>query len=328
MVLQFISIGSAMYAERYTYVPYLGLMFLIGMLVFNVSKEATRYAWIVIGVISLSFSYLAHERVKVWHNAETLWTDMIEKYPGQYKGYLGRGNYYAAQNEGEKAVQDFTNAIKYNAGYRAYSNRAAELMKLKMPEKALEDIEVSLRLFNRQPEAYITRAQIELAQNKLDSALLDVNTALKIKPTYEGYFTRAAIYKAKNNFDEALANYTEAAKLTNDVSLYVNRGNVYYAKGEYDMSINDYNIVLNRSPDNINALANRGSAYYQLNKIDEALSDYNRVITLRPNEMRYYVSRSYMYDKKGDKQNAWRDAQFAMQSGAVFPNDYLARISQ
>jgi tetratricopeptide (TPR) repeat protein len=329
LVLQFISVGSAMYAERYTYVSYLGLLFILGMMVFEkTSVDIKRYAWIIIGLLSLSFTYFAHERVKVWHNAETLWADEIEKYPTSYKGYLNRGSYYTEEGESAKAIADFTKAIKYEAGYKAYSNRAVELMKMGQTEKALADIIISLKLNNTQVEAYITRAQIYNTEGRFDEALVDASKSISIKPTYEGFFTRAAIYKAKKMYDESLADYTTASTLSNDVSVFVNRGNVYYTKGDYEKAIADYNKVLQQNPDDVNALSNRGSAYYQLNRIDEALSDYSRAITLRPSESRFYVSRSYMYDKKGNKASALRDAQTAMKSGLSLPPEYMAKISR
>ena len=327
LVLQFISVGTALYAERYSYVPYLGLLFITGMLLFNKTSDAVKkYAWVVIGLFSLSFTYLTHERVKVWHSAETLWTDMIEKYPDDSKGYFNRGNYYFEKDDYQKAITDFTVSLKFKSDDKAYTNRGIALMKLKRSDESLKDLNTSIELNNRQPEAYVTRAQLNLELNKPDEALEDISAAMKIKPTYQGYFTRAAIYKVKQMYAEAIADYTTAITLTTDISPLVNRGNVYYATREYEKAIADYSAVLQQSPNNINALANRGAAYFQLNKLDKALRDCSRAITLQPAEAHYYVTRSYIYEKMGDKQKAWSDAQTATQSGINFPPDYLAKI--
>lgn len=327
LVLQFISIGSAMYAERYTYIPYFGLLFIIGMLAFDhTSAGVKKIAWVVIGLFSLSFTYITHERVKVWHNAETLWTDMIEKYPEHFKGYLGRGNYYAAQEDHNKAVADYDKAILYKCDYRAYTNRASVYTKLKMTDKAMEDLNYSLRENARQPEAYTNRAQLHKQLNRLDEALKDANSSIEIKPTYEAYFTRAAVYKSKEMYDKAVEDYTLATALSNDVSAFMNRGNVYFLKGDYDQAIADYNIVLQQRPTDAKTISNRASAYFQLNKFSEAKADLDRAIAMEPNTARHYATRSSVYEKLGDKQKALLDAQAAIERGFNMPADYLARI--
>ncbi len=327
LVLQFISIGAAMYAERYTYIPYLGLLFVIGMLAFdNANATTKKIRWLIITPVLMGFTYLSHERVKVWHNAETLWTDMIEKYPTHFKGYFGRANYYAAKEETVKAVADYDMALKYGADYRSLTNRASAYTKLKMTDKAMADLNLSISANPQQPEAYTNRAQLYKELNRLDEAMKDVNTSLASKPTYEAYFTRAAIYKEMKKYPEAIADYTNAARYTNDISLYVNRGNVYFLMGEYEKAIADYNLVLQQRPTDAKSLSNRASALYQLNRFNEAKADLDRAIAIEPGTARHYATRSSVYEKLGDKQNALRDAETAMKAGFVFPPDFLERI--
>ena len=124
-VLQFISVGAALMADRYSYVAYIGLFFMLPWFVYEL---ITRYpnlktaALIVMTVVSLLFSKVCYDRTMVWHDAVSLLSDGIEKYPfkkdpdKQYDtkntgiailSYKWLGNYYFHKGEYDKAMENF-----------------------------------------------------------------------------------------------------------------------------------------------------------------------------------------------------------------------------
>ncbi|MFH1321668.1 MAG: hypothetical protein ABII90_13580, partial [Bacteroidota bacterium] len=101
LVLQLLPVGPAVVADRYTYIPYIGLFFIIGQGYSYLQNQKAK-KFLILKQVSLivligyigTLSYLCHDRCKVWKNSHTLWTDMIKKYPDNHKGYLNRGEYY------------------------------------------------------------------------------------------------------------------------------------------------------------------------------------------------------------------------------------------
>ena len=83
-LLQSFGAGQGFMADRYTKVPYVGLIFIV---VFQaqhyLEKHHTRKAMVfpVLAVILVGFMFLSYHRAGVWKNGDTLWTDVIEKYP-------------------------------------------------------------------------------------------------------------------------------------------------------------------------------------------------------------------------------------------------------
>ncbi len=327
LVLQFVSIGDAVYAERYTYVPYIGLCFILGMLLFNSNIKINRnLIWGGIAAYSLVFAYSANARVKVWHNSETLWTDMIEKYPDSDRGYYDLGNYYFEKGDNEKAIPLFGKAIKVGTNYKSYANRGLALMKQLKYDEAIQDFNKAIELKPKQDEAFLGRAHAYGDLKKYDLSMSDVNEALKFRESYESYFFRGYLYKATENYDLAIENYSKAMTLTKEVSVYNNRGNVYFLLKDYAKAIADYNVVLNQNPNDPNGLSNRGAAYFQSNQFEAAMVDINKAISLDPNNARNFTNLALMYQKQGNKAKALEIANKAQKLGASFPADFLRSI--
>ena len=130
LVLQlFVSVGDAVMADRYTYVPYIGLLLIAGF-GFSQIWRGNFSAGMKNGLLAATALYCAFlgyqtfNRIGVWKNAETLWTDVIENYPEKTTGYYNRAHYFDSQGEQEKAIADYTSAIAIDPDYyEALTNR-------------------------------------------------------------------------------------------------------------------------------------------------------------------------------------------------------------
>src|SRR5678809_396341 len=82
LVVQFVSIGLTIVSERYTYIPYIGLSFLLGMWL-NKYLESTSATFIkaIPFIIGIIFGFISFQRTKVWKDGDTLWSDVVKHYP-------------------------------------------------------------------------------------------------------------------------------------------------------------------------------------------------------------------------------------------------------
>ena len=110
-VLQFISCGAAIMADRYSYVAYIGLLFLLAYIIYMViSRFQSTKSVVVASLVLVSgvMAYLCYNRTKVWHDSETLYTDAIEKYPYRaLLSYQWLGNYYLDIGQLDKAMENY-----------------------------------------------------------------------------------------------------------------------------------------------------------------------------------------------------------------------------
>lgn len=121
LVLQFFPVGSAVMADRYAYIPSIGLLFIIAEF-FTIAYNDPKYKVLVITGLSIYSVFLfgmTYERCKVWKNDEAIWTDVLNKYPNDSRvsialknraiNYMDIGNYPAALN-------DFNAYLRSNPG--------------------------------------------------------------------------------------------------------------------------------------------------------------------------------------------------------------------
>ncbi len=129
-VLQFISVGAAIMADRYSYVAYIGLFFLIPWLIYKLisGRVSLKIPLLTtVAVFSVFLMALCVDRTKVWHSAETLETDGVTKYPFKKDpdkrhdpfnsgiatlSYKWLGNYYFHAGDYKRAMECFDVCIK------------------------------------------------------------------------------------------------------------------------------------------------------------------------------------------------------------------------
>ncbi|QTN38160.1 tetratricopeptide repeat protein [Cryomorphaceae bacterium] len=243
LVLQLLSVGAAMMADRYTYIPYVGLAFMLGVGLERINALRPRVGWVLGGVMVLAFTGLTRDRVPAWENTVTLFTDVIEKYPNVPVAYNNRGKYYGFQE------QDY--------------------------ERAFADLNKSVEVDPEYPNAYVNRGNVYSMRKEYQKAMKDYDRALELRPTYYDALTNRAITNALlGNYESSLADYGRALEIQpNNAQIYFNRGYTYFQMRDWDASYTDYNKALQLNPSNGQAYYYRSMVESQRGNLDAARRD-------------------------------------------------------
>jgi protein O-mannosyl-transferase len=155
LVLQFVTIGWAVIAERYTYIPYIGVAFILSTYIFRnfidvkSIKISTYLVVSILFMFLLTNSVIAYNRTKVWESSESLWKDAIEKDPDNHVAYYNLGDYYHSQKMLYDALRNYSKAIdKQPRLFLALKNRALILYDFRRYEESLSDINRMLEIEN------------------------------------------------------------------------------------------------------------------------------------------------------------------------------------
>ncbi|RIB14878.1 hypothetical protein C2G38_2193871 [Gigaspora rosea] len=219
-----------------------------------------------------------------YNEAIYLFTQVLKEYPNSYSVRCDRA--YAAYQIGDwsRAINDLNYAIsKKPKKTRAYSLRGEVYRLRSMYEKALDDLNKSLKIQKR-IFALTSRAEIYISTQRYSEALLDLDLALVMKPQNVFIIVRRAkIYCLLGLYNKALKdlNYALELETTNAVSLLVNRSDIYRIIGYYDLALADLESAL-RCEESITVLERRGMVYRSLNKHQDALSDFNKILQKEP----------------------------------------------
>jgi tetratricopeptide (TPR) repeat protein len=192
LVLQFVTVGQAVMADRYTYLPYIGLFFALAWWLDERQGSipgGLPVKPLVAGSLLLLLPLCLFQtwtRCDVWQNAETLWNDTIQKHPEASPPYNNRGVIKEWKGDLAGAVADYSRAIALNARYRnAYINRAIAYFKMHEYEKSIADNRRAIELEPRNSENYSEYGSIGEAFQRLnrnDSAYVYFDRAIETQP--------------------------------------------------------------------------------------------------------------------------------------------------
>jgi Flp pilus assembly protein TadD/uncharacterized membrane protein len=254
LVLQFLSVGTAIMADRYSYVPYIGIAFAIAMLLERATKNRSSFkipAMALCALFAIVLAVQAKSRVAVWKDSDTLWTDVIEKYPRQVEvAYKNRGNYWGKEKgNAAKAYENYVVLKHMNStDTKVYSNMGNVFAMRQQPDSAMWAYTKAIALDSKNEEAFINRGITHAMMKQYDKALDDFNKAEQITgPT---------------------------------ASVLQNRSYSFLASGQYDKALNDYNQYLLLQPNNPQAYYYRGLAKEQLGQRTEALQDMRQASSM------------------------------------------------
>ncbi|MGB0929616.1 MAG: tetratricopeptide repeat protein, partial [Chitinophagales bacterium] len=267
-LLQIVGAGAAFTADRFTYIPYLGLFFVMGMGVDYLMQKFPKWRIVTLSLAAtylMVFAAYTFQHSKIWKNSETLWTYTINHYPRAWQAFSNRADYYGRNKEIEKAMADYSSAIKINSGYEsAYNNRGNLHFRLGQEQKALKDYNIALRIKPKNHRALGNRGAIYYRMGKYQEALKSLDKAIELRK-----------------------NYTEG---------YMNRGIVYSVLKQYPNAKTDFDEMLRLNPNHTLGYYWRGLALQNMNDHSAAIKDFTKAIQRKPKNGVFYVSRSESYE--------------------------------
>ena len=272
LVLQIISIGGTLLAERYTYVPYIGVAFFIGMLLDKYTVRINKsLLWGIPAVVILIFGIITFQRTKVWKDSDTLWTNVIKYYPNSSVPRTNRANYLVRissepENKGrqnellQRALEDCNEAIKLPINHaKVYENRQNIYLRLNKDSLALSDASALIRLEPANRLGYYTKGVAYQRFNMFDSALTYFNKCLEISPNTDFALNNRGtiLFNNYKKYNEALADFSKAIQINPQGDYYLNRSYCYYQLGQIDLAKADVRIAVQKNvviPDNYKQL--------------------------------------------------------------------------
>jgi tetratricopeptide (TPR) repeat protein len=306
LVLQLLTVGAALMADRYTYIPYIGLFFALAWWLDEpAGSRGARWKPLVAGVLLLLLPVCLVQtwnRCRVWENSETFWNDAIQKYPGQIvDAYYSRANYYGKQGRAEEALRDYDRALMLNSGVlRIWYNKGLLLAQLDRSDSALVCFDRVLALDPKNIAALNNRGAMRYRKGDLTGAIADFTRILDLNPRYrDAYLNRAVAYSDRKDFEKSVSDRRRGIELDP-----ANRENS-----------EEYHLL--------------GLALQRLGRHTEAIDALDRAIAGAPPDAKagpYYLARSYSWSALRDRARALADAREALRRGAKVDPAFLRSL--
>ncbi len=337
--LHFVSIkGVIVVADRYTYVPYIGLSFMLGLFLTSLkNKRLNQILWGVFLILVAVLSVSTFQRNKVWKNDITLYSNVLKNNPNVIEALNNRGNAYNYRGRYDLAIEDFNRGLEIQPGHKSfYNNRAQSYFQLDSFELALKDLEMAIKLdpgyldaylnkgqvlvsmedyayaarvYSRAIEMapyraliYISRANAYLKLNQREEALADFQKAVEVHPrSHRAYYELGRWYSQNNDLQQAVINLEKARELNPLVpEIYNELGNVHNQAQDFETARENLNKAVELNPFLAKAYNNRGISNFQLSEPDAALLDFNKAIQIDSAFAKAYSNRGNLHASSGE----------------------------
>lgn len=277
-VLGLIQAGEQARADRYTYLPSIGIGIAVVWLLHALTRQWRSRPMIfapISAVVVLTFAGLAWRQVPVWRNGETLWRHTIEV-------------------TGENPT--------------AENNLGNSLLLVGKTDEGIPHYREALRLRPNYPAAYNNLGTSALRQGKLDEAIANYQTALSQQPnSVQVQINLAGAYAQAGRLNEAIDEYNEILKQREIARVYADLAAVLIKIGRGKEAIQDWQRSLELIPFDVrvqNDLAwflststirdlRNGAAALQLADRFNQASNYNDPILLRTLAASYAESEEF-----------------------------------
>ncbi len=191
----------------------------------------------------------------------------------------------------------------------------------------MDDFKEALRIAPLSAEIYVNRSITRMGLKDYKNALIDVDSAIKIKNDIPlAYLARGLIKHQLNDTLGAIADINKAIQLNYFFTeAYIRRGSIKYDIGDYKGAIDDFTQAIKMEPDNPAVYFQRAIAWIKLENKNAAFDDLNKVLELDPYNALTYYNRAIIKGELGDLKGALEDYNHVL---ALNPDNILAAYNR
>lgn len=334
-VIGIIQVGSQAMADRYTYVPAIGIFLAFvwaGNELFqkwHVNKAAVVTATLL---VFAALSAVTWVQKTYWKDSITLFRHAIAVTTDNYLAHSNLASTYAQSREFDKAIWHYLEALRAKPDYAmAHNNLGLALDHKGLHADAVQQYSEALRLKPDYAEAYNNLGSALAKQGNWNEAIKNYRKAIELRPHYaeahnnlatvlvrqgrmaeaifhyykavdsDPYFETAIIQLAlalfqQGRIDEAVLSLENGLKrLPNSADLNTQLGMLHQVTGDLDGAIAFYRKAISLQPDHGAALDNLAAALSHKKEFEKALIISKKLVNLFPDRPETYYNVACMY---------------------------------
>ncbi|PYJ49072.1 MAG: hypothetical protein DME87_10580, partial [Verrucomicrobia bacterium] len=226
-VIGLVQAGEQGHADRYTYLPHIGLFLLAVWLAADVTavrQSRSRFAVATAVVIIVALAWAAFIQTSYWRNSETLWTHALAVTSDNDFAHNNLGYLCVDRGELDKAISHFETALRirssrqdthYDVGSAfVQMNLADALARKGQSDEAMLHYEEAIKLQPNYADAYYNRGNVLFAKGRIDEAIADWEKTLQIQPNdADAHTCLGNALLRQGSLKEAIAHYEKALAL-------------------------------------------------------------------------------------------------------------------
>ena len=287
-VIGLVQVGGQAMADRYTYLPSLGVLILSVWGACELTRGWRHQVLVLLvagGGASLLCLALTRQQLGYWQNNETLFRQALEVTENNQIAHKSLGDALDKKGQTDEAIGHFQEAIRLKPGYAdAHNNLGNTLLKKGQADEAIGRFQEAIRLKPGYANAYNNLGNALLKKGQPGEAIRQYQEAIRLEPADANtHYNLGNAFLKNGQPDEAIRQYQEAIRLKRDSpAACYNLGIVFGMKGQPDEAIRQFQEAIRLNPDYAEAHSNLGTAFFQQGRADEAIRQYQEALRLKP----------------------------------------------
>jgi len=253
-VIGLVQVGEAAMADRYAYIPLIGIFVMIAFGVADWAEEKKFGLWpaLAAAVTLVALALATHRQIEYWQSSSDLWSHALAVTENNFvaennlggalilegkeeeahahfeaaarinpRDPMSRSNlgiYLQHHNQMREAVADYEAAVELTSDpgllSQTYANMGAAQRAQGDDERAQKSFEQSLGFNSTQFNAWRGLGLLAQKQGKFEEAISDLSRAVELQPTAQGYFELGRVLEQAGHVPEALDAYQQALKIS------------------------------------------------------------------------------------------------------------------
>jgi len=217
-VIGLVQVGAQARADRYTYIPMVGLSIALAWGAAGLVKRRPGLKPAVTAAavaVCLACVALTWRQVGYWRDTITLFQRSLSVTSGNYIGYNVLGLAFRDKGRLDEAIANFQEAIRISPNYEdAHVNLAQALLRQGRTGESLDQAAAAAHLQPEDEEVQYNLGTSLAQEGRFEEAIEAFRAAVRLKPDYaKAHANLGSALAVLGRLDEAIAEFTEALRI-------------------------------------------------------------------------------------------------------------------
>ncbi len=214
-VIGLIQVGGQARADRYTYIPMIGLSLALVWGVAEVLRRWPRIRIALAGAVCSACIVLTWFQLGYWKDGFSLFQHAIDVTSGNYVAHFNLASLLAARGEDGEAVTQLREAVRIRPYFgTAHAELGQLLAKEGHAEEALRELQVAVRLAPNDPDAHYRLGSVLGALGHSDQAAREFSETIRLRPdNADAHYNLGIALATQHNLQAAAREFSATVRL-------------------------------------------------------------------------------------------------------------------
>ena len=287
-VIGLVQVGAHSMADRYTYIPLIGLLVMVSWCVPDLLRKWPRRRiplTVSAGIVLVILICRTWIQAGFWKDTITLFTHALSVDADNYVAHNSLGIGLDKEGRHKEAIKHYFKALKLRPDYaEAHNNFGVALERNGNTDAAIRHYKEALK---HSPGFAMAKRNLGLIfqkQGRLEHAIEHFTEIVRVNPdSAEAHYDLGNLLFRQGALKDAIRHYKEALRIDPyDIKTHNNLGVALKEQGRLDEAIRRYTEALRINPDFADAHNNLGLALQQQGRLKDAVRHFAHAVRIDP----------------------------------------------